>query len=145
MESSHEGHRPRAWITQRLDDLLWRRDFDSAEFLTASIAVVWGLWLLNPLWTTYTVSPSYAALALLVPEEVLGTGMVIVAISQIIALIFDARAWRRVTALAMAGAWTFAGISFLWSNVPDSSGPTYVLLALAETWAFLRLGRMHRT
>jgi len=132
-------------VTRRLDDLLWRRDFDSAEFLTAMIAVVWGLWLLNPAWITYTVSPSYAALALLVPEEILGAAMVVVALSQIVALLIDARCWRRVTALMMAAAWMFAGISFLWSNVPDSSGPTYVLLALAETWAFLRLGRMHRT
>jgi len=132
-------------ITKRLDDLLWRRDFDSAEFVMGIIAMIWGLWLLNPAWDSYVSTPSYAPLETLAPEWIVGVGMFMVGAAQIVALLLEARSWRRATALMMVSAWVFIGVTFGYANIASTEGPVCLTYALAEIWAFLRLNRATTT
>lgn len=70
------------------------------EWLFAGMMLSWGCWLLNPGWNTFD-NPQYAALALIVPEEVWGAWSVAVAAIRIAALVINGR-YRRTPLLRLA-------------------------------------------
>ena len=109
------------------------------------VSMIWGTWLLNPYWNSFASTPSYAALAVLAPEWLAGLAMLTVGVAQILALIFDVRSWRRATALIMVAFWMFLSVTLGYANIASTAGPVYLAFALAEMWAFVRLGRMHQT
>lgn len=78
------------------------------EWMFAAMMTVWGLWLLNPYFTTFT-SPSYAPLATLFPEWVWGAWSVSIGTVRLIALYINGRYRRtpilRIVCAVLGMAW----------------------------------------
>lgn len=94
------------------------------------------------LWPSETFSAGriYGLLAVL-PEPIWGSVMLVFGIVHLGSLRSGVRVWRRWMALVGFLIWFTWSISFFVGNPANTGGAVYLLLALAQGWAHVRLGR----
>lgn len=126
-------------MTARLDELLWRKDFEFCEVLSGVVALGWGIVLLMP-WSTFSTSPSFNAMAY-APEWLWGFLLLWIGLTQLGALLLDHRRPRRWSALGATFIWVFLSVGFFVSNPYGTGVVVYPALAASAGWAYLRIGR----
>lgn len=126
-------------IAQRVDELLWRKDFEFCEAMSGMVALGWGLVLAMP-WETFDTSASFEAMSIL-PEWLWAGTMLWLGITQLGALVLDHRRPRRWSALGATAVWAFLAVGFAISNPYGTGIVVYPCLSAAAGWAYLRIGR----
>jgi len=114
-------------------------DHAMPEALLGVGGMLWGVWLLNPHWNTFSAA-GFHALAEVAPEWAWGGLFLSVGWIQITGIACDWRTLRLAAAFAGAFVWIAVALGFLTSNVASLGGPTYTLLAMLSGWVFLRIG-----
>lgn len=126
-------------LLERLQVLLWEKDFEFAELLGGLAGLLWGAWLLNPSWDAFEITPGFAAMAAIAPEPVWGSALLLIGALQLWALIRDRWPWRRRSAFLLFCAWMFITVMIGRANYRAAAVVVYPLLALSAAWAYIRM------
>ncbi len=119
--------------------LLAEHDTEPTEFAGGILKIGIGSWMLWPS-DTFGSSPTFAAMAALLPEAVWGTLLCLAGIAHLTALRLGRPGPRRLLAMVGFLVWfTLAG-SFLWSTPASIGFPLFALLAAGQGWGYIRLG-----
>lgn len=136
-----------AQVTDVFFDILTRKDFDSAELFSSAFKVLWGGWLLLPM-DTFGASgdfrlmrSAFAWQPYLAPEAIWGLLLVGLGLNHIHALATRRFRMRRRAVRIGAGIWSAVAV-LVFAASPGGPGlVVYGMLALANAWAYWRLGR----
>ena len=128
-------------LTERLDEILWRKDFEFCEVVSGLAALGWGIWLAFP-WDTFSSTASFRVMDALMPEPLWAAVMLWIGITQLGALYLDHRKPRRWSALGAVAAWAFIAVMLGSANWRGTGVIVYPVLTLCAAWAYLRLGRL---
>lgn len=123
----------------RLGRILARGDLETVNLVAALTAITWGLWVMNPSISSYS-GPSFAALALLMPEWALGLLVASIGVVKLVALLTNPHPLvARIVSLASIFIWVFllvmTGIGSNWTSIRLQN---FVLYALTECWVQAR-------
>lgn len=120
---------------------LGRADSQLAEVLNASILLCWGGWLLMP-WSTFAAAPaSFGLMARCAPEWLWGLLPALCGLGQILAVLLDAKRWRRRAMLASAACWAFLAGWFIAQDWRLIATALYPMHALGQALLYLQAGR----
>lgn len=124
----------------RLRLILTERDIEAAEGISALSALGWGgvVWLPA---RSFPISQSLGVMDRWAPESVWGAAVCLLGVCQLALLFADKRVPRRALSLLMAMVWLFLASLLGYSSSWLSPGAaTFLVLCLASTWVFVRLG-----
>lgn len=121
-------------MTRQLRRVLVSGDLSPIELYSASVALVWGVWLLGP-WATFGSSPAYRAMADIAPEWTWGAVFAAAGLWQV------SRRDRGPAALLIAVLWSFVSAMFIAANWRGVPTVTYPALVLINVWIVLRMAR----
>jgi hypothetical protein len=119
-------------------------DFEFTELLGVLGALGWGGWLLNPVWNSFSTTPSFAAMAALAPEWAWGAAVMLIGLAEGYGLLADVPILRKVTALLLTFVWASVGAMIAYANIAATGVVVYPLLAVSSGWAYLRLMARYR-
>ncbi len=126
---------------RRLRRLLVDYNFEFAEFLVGLAALLWGAWLIFPMWNTFASSSSFTVLLSSgIDESYWGLGIASVGALQLIGLLWDHRPIRRFSSFSLVLVWLFIALMFILSNPASTATVIYPLFALSSAWAYWRIG-----
>lgn len=125
--------------------LFYNRYYD-LEVFTSVVAVFYGIWLVIPLWDSFS-SLSYQAMARLAPEELWGSLICLIGASQLVLMYRhsfhdkeNSRARSYISAMATS-VWFFVATMFIVSNIATTGVPVYSLIAAASCLNTIRLAQ----
>lgn len=121
--------------------ILAEMDTEPAELLGGTAKVLIGAWLLAP-WETFAGNPRLYGDMLALPEWAWGCTMVALGVGHLAALRDGYQRWRRWAAFAGFITWSMLGGTFLHTQPTALVGPSFLLLAIAIGWAYIRLGTL---
>lgn len=125
----------------RFFELVLKRDIEAVELFSATAAMLWGAWVLNPSMQTFAASPTFAGAASRGPEWAWGVLFLALGAAQSAVLILDVIRWRQIVASFAVATWTYLSV-LVATSVPESTATViYPLFALAAAWTVLRLER----
>lgn len=119
--------------------VLAEHDTEPTEFSGGVLKIGIGLWLLAPA-STFGSSPTFAAMAALMPEAVWGVVLGAVGAFRLAVLRSGRCAPRRVGAMIGFLFWFTLASLFLWSSPASLGFPLFALLAAGQGWVYCRLG-----
>lgn len=125
----------------RLRDVVTTAPQEVLELFVSALALVWGLFLVNPYVNTFAVGVGWRAMAELAPEWAWGLGALLTGAAGILGLGNDLRRVRRYAAFLHAVAWAFISTMMVTSNALGTGWVTYGMVAAGSLIVFLRLGR----
>lgn len=97
----------------------------------------WGIYLVLP-FDTFASSPTYRGISGLVPENVLGLSMIVIAMTQFFG-IGASHMMRRYALLAGSTICLFIMLTFVYSN-PQSTGiPTFFALSMGCLFSYIKV------
>lgn len=115
-----------------------KKQTEVSEFLIGTIALLWGVWLLIPIWDTFRLF-SYTNFILIAPENTWGLVCASVGLLTVIASTTTWINLRKIMALIQIALWVFVAITFA-SVVPGNTEvPVYIMLSVASFWVYVRL------
>lgn len=135
---------------KRLDTILERSNPEIIELIFGTALFFWGLWVLNPLLSTFDSSMTYRSLQLMTPpylnaEVFWGFIVAVSGLNQLISLLQDGHigGWHRRSQAALWNTFLmlFLGANFQISNPTTPSLVWFCCFAWAERWAYHRIGR----
>jgi hypothetical protein len=132
------------WLRDALDHLyimVFVAPVELLELWTATLATLWGVWLIVPWTQTFASSPGYSVMAELAPEWVWGLTAITAGIVQGSSLVVGHCRIRRTAALALIALWAFVGSALITANWRALSTVTYPLFAVASVLVYLRIPR----
>jgi hypothetical protein len=134
---------PQTSLVQRIfSRFVWLvRDsqFEFTEFRASLIALAWGLWLLNPLWSTFASSHSFDAMAHIAPEAAWGGAIAAIGAIQMLAFAGEHRRARIIACALGVFVWAVVAAMFGLANLASTGVPAYSLFVLDNAWALWRL------
>lgn len=107
------------------------------QFIAASIAAWFGLWLLLPN-NTFGVTPAFEVLSRLIPENALGFGMLLMGVAQMFCTLSQQKLVTRLFALVAVFVWSLISYSIWISALPTTASVTYPHLVLLNAIIFVR-------
>lgn len=110
------------------------------EFLTAVMCLVWGAWLLLP-FDTFHSSHVWMKMEAAMSEWAWGAFFLSTGLAHILVFFRVGISGRTIWEFWNFAIWTYVGITFVQSLPGSLAGPTYLVFALANAWAYLRLRR----
>jgi hypothetical protein len=120
-------------------DLICRRDFEYAELQGGVIAVLWGVWLLNP-WVQVFADDAWSRIAVIAPEHAWGGALVVIGLCQLVALLKQSYRWRRVGAISAAAVWLALGVLLALARPYRLGVPSAWMFFVGASWGYLRIG-----
>lgn len=126
-------------FAQRLREIVLDYDFEFAELLCGTASMLWGLWVWLPWWDVYKSAVTFHILAQLADEWIVGVVALVVGVGQLLALLADARFWRKQLSFLSFLGWSFIAVLFLLASYRSPDGLIYGCLALSAAWGFLRI------
>ena len=109
------------------------------EFVPAVFLILWGAWVINPMWDTFGVSGSYALMAKLAPEWVWGAISLFVGITQMVTLFTNKMKVRLFTSffsiLILSTLAVFSGVG----NYRSTGMIGAISIAICEWFAYTEL------
>lgn len=125
---------------RRLWWVLFSSHFYLLEFIVAGGTTIWGFWLANPYWDTFTKSPSYDPMAAVAPEAVWGLFILGMGGVQIVMLALRLLWPRRIIAFVAMFVWLWIAVMFWQSNYQTTAAPVYGwMFAGSQVLTFWRL------
>jgi len=126
-------------MKQRLRDTVALMDHTPIEILSAISAIFWGVFVANPFTHSFCAMGVGVVLERVAPEWVWGVVAALIGMKQLHAVLCRDTFWRTYTAIAIVILWVFMFVSFLLAAPQSVSIIVYPILAVAESWAMLRL------
>ena len=109
------------------------------EFFPALFEILWGLWILNPLESTFKISSAYTLMASIAPEWVWGLVLLAIGIFQMIVIFTPNLRLRLVSSVICLFIFVVMAFLILAGNVGSVTIPTYLVFALCEWFAYTEL------
>lgn len=110
-----------------------------AEWWSAGVGVVWGLWLANPWVDAFGSLPVYQEMSKLAPDWAWGITVAAGGIFQLHSLWNGVYGWRRAASFGGCVTWLFVGLC-MFASAPTSTGPpVYISLGALQAVIYLRL------
>lgn len=103
------------------------------------LKIVVGVWLLLP-WDTFASSSTFRVIGV-APEWAWGTVLFLVGSGHLVVLRDGSRTGRRRASLIGFLFWFSLGSVFVFSNPPALGWLLFMMSALGQGWAWIRLGR----
>jgi len=110
-----------------------------AEWWSGCVAVMWGMWLMNPWADPFATAPVYRSMAALAPSWTWGLIVSMIGVSQLRSLWTGGYEWQRGAFFAACVAWLFVGLCMLASSPSNTGAPVYVSLSLLQAAIYWRL------
>jgi len=129
-------------LMDRVIDLVYRRDFEYAELQGGWVALLWGLWLLNP-WID-VFADGWTHIAAIAPDHVWGAALVVIGAGQLISLLLHQYACRRIFALSAAAMWMALGVLLGMDRFYRLAVPSSWMFFIGAAWGYLRIGMSKR-
>lgn len=110
------------------------------EYLLASLAMCWGIWLLLP-WEAFPSTPTYAVMHKIVPEAVWGGALFAngaVLLCGLWRLSYRVRRWALLSLFIL---WLMVWLALLFGNWRSTATAVYIHAAVFCALAYLRLPR----
>lgn len=123
------------WFTR----VLRETDPTFAEFQTGFLALLWGLWLLNPHWFVFDTSPSFRAMEQVAPEWQWGGAITAVALIHVCGIAWHSLRLRSVAAALVCLLWIFIAAPIIYANPRSTATIIYPWLAFTAAWTYWRL------
>lgn len=98
------------------------------ELLGVLWAVGWGLWVGNPYWEVFPGSSTFRIMAIVAPEWVWGTAMIVLGVQHLCALYNENLIWRYYSSVVAFLIWAFTAIVLMIGNLASTATVTYVML-----------------
>jgi hypothetical protein len=110
-----------------------------AEYILAGVAVLWGVWLLNPWGVSFGTTKTFQIMAAMAPEEVWGGALALTGLTLIYGLRRDLRWLRRRACFYLFVLWLLVAVATLIANPLSSAFPSYLGYSCLCLFAYLRL------
>ena len=110
------------------------------ELLSALAAILWGFWILNPAWDTFPTSLAFRMMARIASEEIWGEAVLLLGLAQLVVILRFGKRTRRVFAFISIFTWVTISTFFFIGNFSSTAGPTYSVIAMIATLAYIELG-----
>lgn len=123
---------------RRIHELLVNHDTEPLELWVAVLTLLWGVCLLNPWFATFSTSLTWRGLAVLAPEWVWGLIFLALGVTKVWIVMAAANGPTRYVAMAGFALWFFLTVQFLIYNPAGTGWPTFLMVALANGWIYLR-------
>lgn len=125
-------------MIESLTLFIYKKHAEIGEFILSLFMMSWGLWLLNPMWDTFSL-PSFASFLLIANETTWGlTALTIGGLT----FIFAGLRWywaRRTMIFLNIVWWTFVAMMFLIAVPENTAVPVYMMLAVLSFWRYIKL------
>jgi len=115
-----------------------KKQAEIGEFLLSFFMIVWGLWLLNPFWETFSL-PSFAAFLMIADESVWGIVALLIGIGTLVSAGVKVYLARRIMIFLNIFWWTFVSTMFLIAVPENTAAPIYMMLAILSFWRYIKL------
>lgn len=125
-------------ILIRIIEIIYKDDFEYSEFQGASIALVWGIWLLIPDYPECIQSLINAVQYL----RFLGVVSIILGMCQMSALVFGKLKYRRIASFWAVLFWVYNFVIVASQNWRLVTAPLLFMFALGAAWGYWRTGRI---
>lgn len=111
----------------------------AASIILGVYTIIWGLWVINPIWSVFARAPLYAVMASLAPEYVWGAFALLCGS----AMVFGAtrRSFRALTngAIAVWFHWLLIGVCYFLGDWQSTGGITAIMLAVYAGFVYLNI------
>lgn len=119
---------------------------NSAAILIMGVySFFWGVWIANPIWSTFDTADVFDAMADSAPEELWGGLAILVGLVIIHGVV--KRSYRSLVTGALSGFffWIIVTTFFFLGNWQNTGGITYLMIAVycGFIWLNLRINRSH--
>lgn len=125
----------------RLEELLWRKDFEFCEIISGLAALSWGIALSMP-WNSFGTSPAFAMFHQYVPEWFMALLMISLGLLQLVGLFFEWYRARRWSCQLATGIWAGISVSLAMGNPWGTAVAMYPIFVIVSGWAFMRIKRI---
>lgn len=127
-------------FVDRLRSILVSSDFIFTELYSALTVFLWGMWIANPHYDTFSTSTIFNTMSLLpMQEDAQGFIFMLFGLFQMIGLFLNIVRLRRIAAFGIVLIWLFISTMFIISNPASTATVIYPMLALAAIWAYWRI------
>lgn len=127
-------------FVDRLRSILVSSDFIFTELYSALTVFLWGMWIANPHYDTFSTSTIFNTMSLLpMHEDAQGFIFMLFGLFQMIGLFLNIGRLRRIAAFGIVLIWLFISTMFIISNPASTATVIYPMLALAAIWAYWRI------
>lgn len=123
---------------KRLYDVLLVAHTELVEFNLGTLSIIFGLWILNPWFDTFTL-PSFIAFIRFAPEWVWGTTSVVLGLYTHFALSTQEFILRRAAMFLNMVLWGAISYNFFASTPMSTGAGIYLVFSLMSLWIFVRL------
>lgn len=119
----------------RLIRILRESSTEPVELLSALIALLLGVRILDPTTEAFTSSSAYALLEAMAPELAWGIIITTFGVAKILVICYGSRGLASIFAAIMGSFWAFLALLFLLSPSPSTIAALFAILALSCWWA----------
>jgi hypothetical protein len=120
-------------------DILWYHDTEPTELGLGGMSTLFGLWLLNPMLSTYAAAPSFRLLAAIAPEWFWGLWFLALGVTRLWSLKHGTLIARRNTGFVTALFWFVLWAGFTMANPAATATVVYAVIDAAAIWVWVRL------
>lgn len=93
-------------------------------------AVLWGLWIINPMWNSFVVSQAYSVMALIAPEELWGGFVLAIGVFGMFANLTGRVRLQLISGVLLMAVWTTLTITFAFGALSSTASINYVVAGL---------------
>lgn len=116
-------------------------EIEMVEIMSGIAALCWGLWLANPTLNSFTSSDTFDTMAMIAPEAIWGSAMILVGFFQVESVLSHQIPRRKVTSFLLSIMWLFITILFGVANLASTAVVIYGTFAGFTIWSYLRLSQ----
>lgn len=115
-----------------------KKQAEIGEFILSLFMILWGLWLLNPAWDTFSL-PSFEAFLTVAPEMVWGLIAMSIGVLTLLSAGIKYYPARRVMIFLNMMWWAFVAVMFLMCVPENTAVPIYMMLSILSFWRYIKL------
>ncbi len=105
-----------------------------SEFIAASFAFWWGLWIASPGWSSFDSTPTYRGMGLVAPDVVWGGVLMVAAVLLAWASLSGLAGWKQLVLLFLFSYFVFVTVVVGMANISSAAGVAYFHVAVTYAW-----------
>jgi len=126
------------WMVDRLAIFLAKSHTEVGEYILGLFSLLWGIWLLLPVWNTFSIN-MFSAFLHVAPEEIWGLAAVSLGVITIFSAAIKDLPMRKTSTFINIIFWLFISFMFLLATPKTTAIPIYAMLALQSFWRYVKL------
>lgn len=115
-----------------------QKQAEIGEFILGMFAVTWGIWLLLPMWDTFSY-PSFASFLYVAPEHIWGLFALFLGLITILFASTKLFFVRKLMSLLHIAWWAFVSSMFVFAAPGNTAVPVYMMLSVYSFWRYVKL------